>query len=163
MSYRTNKNWFYKVVGRNIHLWQHVDTAGVSELAGYNIRLPDSYYGVQLVYPNEDITNGLMFEGTAYIEPFVDVDPNELDGVNNPTLVEETAVLGTLDEDSHVNMNRFLSLACVDYIKAMTADASGDVGKKEYYMKEFWKKIGDNSSNRKVFALISPTTPHAVR
>jgi|10_taG_2_1085330.scaffolds.fasta_scaffold16061_3 hypothetical protein len=163
MSYKTNENWFYKVVGRNVHLWQYVDSAGVADLAGYKIRLPDSYYGVQLVYPSEDITNGLMFEGTAYVEPFVNVDPNELDGFDNPTLTEETAILGTLNEDSHVNLNRFLSLAIVDYIKAMSADSRGDLGSKEYYMKEFWRKIGDNASNKKMFALVSPTTPHAVR
>jgi len=163
MSYNTNENWFYRLVGRNIHLWQYMDTAGISELAGYNIRLPDSYYGMQLMYPRETITNGLMFEGTAYIEIFVDVDPNELDGVDNPTLTEETVALSTLDEESHVNLNRFLSLACVDYIKAMTADIAGDITKKEYYMKEFWKKVGDNESNKRNMSFIFPSSPFAVR
>ena len=158
MSYKTNENWFYRVVGRNLHLWQSVDQAGVDELAGYKIRLPGTFYGAQLIYPSESITEGLMFEGTAYIDPFVDVDPSELDAGANPTLTAEVP-----DEDSHLNLNRFLSLAVADYVKAMVSDMKGDIPTKEYYMKEFWKKIGDNASNKKIFSLVSTTSPHSVR
>jgi hypothetical protein len=163
MSYKTNENWFYRVVGRNINLWQSVDGTTVDELAGHKIKLPGSFYGAQLIYPSESIDDGLMFEGTAYIEPFVDVDPSELDGANNPTLTEETVALSTLDEDSHVNLNRFLSLAVCDYVKAMSSDLGGDIPTKEYYMKEFWKKVGDNASNKKIFSLVSTTSPHSVK
>ena len=86
MSYDTHKNWFYQVVGRNIELWQYVDSAATDTIDGIKIMLPDEYYGKQLIYPDESITNGLMFEGTAFIEPFVDNDPNALNGTSNPTL-----------------------------------------------------------------------------
>ena len=66
-------------------------------------------------------------------------------------------------ETSHVNLNRMLSLACVDYVKAMTADLKGDIEKKEYYMREFWKKVGDNDSNKRKTAMLFPSGSYAVR
>ena len=66
-------------------------------------------------------------------------------------------------ESSHVNLNRMLSLACVDYVKAMIADLTGDIQKKEYYMREFWKKIGDNASNKRKIFMTFPVSPFAVR
>ena len=51
-------------------------------------------------------------------------------------------------ETSHVNLNRMLCLAVVDYVKAQVAEISGSVELKEYYIKEFWKKIGDDQSNK---------------
>ena len=41
-----------------------------------------------------------------------------------------------------------LCLAVVDYVKAQVAEISGSVELKEYYIKEFWKKIGDDQSNK---------------
>tara|TARA_Y100000034_G_scaffold128429_1_gene182977 strand:- start:410 stop:901 length:492 start_codon:yes stop_codon:yes gene_type:complete len=163
MSVNTDKNWVYYISGRNIHLYQVSNRGAVTELAGYKIRSLDASVGRFLMYPDEDIDDGLMFEGTAYIEPFVDVDPNELDGAANPTLTEQTYLLGTLNEDSHVNLNRMLSLAVVDYIRALIHELAGELDKKEYYMKEFWKKVGDNESNKKMFSLISTANPYAVR
>ena len=55
MSRDTNLNWCYEIVGRNVHLWQYNETST----------------GDDIIYPDEDITNGLRFEGTAYIKPFV--------------------------------------------------------------------------------------------
>ena len=130
MSFDTNRTWIYQVVGKNIHLYQYVQTANTDTVAGYRIRLPNDYYGNQLIYPDESITNGLMYEGTAFIEPFVSNDPNELDGNDNPTLTNQASP----DEADHVNLSRMLSLAVVDYIKAMLADLSGEIEKKEYYM-----------------------------
>ena len=158
MSFDTHRTWVYEVVGRNIHLWQWVDTAATDTVGSYRVKLPAEYYGKQLIYPDESITDGLRFEGTAFIEPFVDVDPNELDSNANPELTGETA-----EEGSHVNLSRMLSLAVVDYVKAMVSDMKGDVERKEYYMREFWKKVADNESNKRIVSVNFPTSPFAVR
>tara|TARA_Y100000310_G_scaffold340507_2_gene436533 strand:- start:393 stop:872 length:480 start_codon:yes stop_codon:yes gene_type:complete len=159
MSFDTNKTWFYEVVGRNIHLWQMVDSGNTEVLASYRILLPGDYYGKNLIYPNESITSGLRFEGTAYVEPFVTVDPSELSGNDNPTLTN----VASPDETSHVNLNRMLSLAVVDYLKAMLSEGAGNLDVKEYYMKQFWKKVGDNESNKKKTPMSFPSAPYAVR
>jgi hypothetical protein len=56
-----------------------------------------------------------------------------------------------------------LSLACVDYLKAQIADKRGDLQLKEYYMREFWKKVGDNESNKRKISMTYPANPYAVR
>ena len=159
MSFDTNRTWMYQVVGKNIHLYQYVKTANTDTIDGYKIRLPNDYYGNQLIYPDETITNGLMYEGTAFIEPFVSNDPNELSGNDNPTLTNQASP----DEADHVNLSRMLSLAVVDYIKAMLADLGGDIEKKEYYMREFWKKVGDDQSNKRKISISFPIGAFAVR
>ena len=159
MSFDTNLTWIYQVVGKNIHLYQYVQTANTDTIAGYRIRLPNDYYGNQLIYPDETITNGLMYEGTGFIEPFTTPDPNELDGNDNPTIDSVTSPT----EATHVNLNRMLSLAVVDYIKAMLADLGGDIEKKEYYMREFWKKVGDDQSNKRKVSVSFPIGVFAVR
>jgi hypothetical protein len=159
MSFDTNLTWIYQVVGKNIHLYQYVQTANTDTIAGYRIRLPNDYYGNQLIYPDETITNGLMYEGTAFIEAFVSNDPNELDGNDNPTLTNQASP----DEADHINLSRMLSLAVVDYIKAMLADLGGDIEKKEYYMREFWKKVGDDQSNKRKISISFPVGIFAVR
>ena len=162
MSYDTHKNWFYQVVGRNIELWQYVDSAATDTIDGIKIMLPDEYYGKQLIYPDESITNGLMFEGTAFIEPFVDNDPNALNGTSNPTLTTVNIADGNI-EVAHVNLSRMLTLAIIDYIKAQTAEAGGQVDIKEYFIKQFWKKVGDDQSNKRNFMISFPSSPFAVR
>ena len=159
MSYDTHKTWFFQTVGRNIHLWQYVESNATDTLAGIRISSPDEYYGKQLIYPDESITSGLRFEGTAFVEPFVNVDPNELNSNAEPTLVNQTSP----DEADHVNLTRMLSLACVDYLKAMVADSGGDIQKKEYYMREFWKKVGDDQSNKRRIFVNYPITPFAIK
>lgn len=159
MSYDTHRTWVYRISGRNIHLWQYIDGATTDTLGGYRIKLPNEYYGNQLIYPDEDITNGLRFEGTAFVEPFITVDPNELDGSDNPTLTN----VASPDETSHVNLSRMLSLAVVDYLKAMLSEQQGDLEVKEYYMKQFWKKVGDNESNKRKTSMSFPSSPYAVR
>ena len=236
MSFDTHKYWVYQLVGRDIHLWQYVYAAAVDTLGSYKIRLPGEYYGKQLVYPDEDITNGLRIEYTALIEPFVGDAWEDLTGYASGTGIsfdpgpaatisdsndgfadtgkafaqgDKIRVIGsasndgdytltssgTVDEDtltitgtftteavgesvtiyqipleatsptesSHINLNRMLSLACVDYVKAMLSDNLGDIEKKEYYMKEFWKKIGDNDSNRRKIVMSYPMGTYAVR
>ena len=67
------------------------------------------------------------------------------------------------DESSHMNLNRMLSLACVDYLKAMLSDSKGDIERKEYYMREFWGKIGDNESNKRKISMSFPSSPYALK
>jgi hypothetical protein len=100
-----------------------------------------------------------MFEGSAFIFPFVTTDPNELVGDTNPNLIEPS----TVDEDSHINLSRMLSLAVVDYVKAMLSDARGDLERKEYYMREFWKKLEDHQSNKMKSNKVVTTYPYAIK
>ena len=234
MSFDTDRNWFYKIVGRDIHLWQYVQTANTDTLAGYRIKLPNEYYGNQLIYPNEDITDGLRIEYTSLSEPFIAEALEDMQvfidgttiafvdgGGGSDTITDSgsgfstagfaatdkirvigsasndgdyqltNAAAGTLtmatalltaetagesvtiyqipkedsspSETSHVNLNRMLSLACVDYIRAMVSDAAGEIQKKEYYMREFWKRVGDNDSNKRKIAMTFPSGTYAVR
>jgi len=159
MSKDTHKTWVYQVVGRNIELWEITKGGTLDTLGDFKIRMPHDSFGSQLVYPTETIASGLMFEGTAYIEPFVEEDPNELTSTSaNPELTEALSP----DEDSHVNVNRMFSLAIVDYIKAMWHDKKGNLQMKEYYMREFWKKAGDAQSNKFGVFVSAPTSPFAV-
>ena len=240
MSYDTHKTWLYRLEGRYIHLWQYIQGAATTTLGDYKIRLPGEYYGNQLIYPNEDITDGLRVEYTALIEPFVgdawedltgrysddgisftasnriialgagntwlsagfadddkiriigsasnDGDYTIDDGVgtsiaggatsidliSTDSLTDEAAGESitiyqipdedtTPDETNHINLNRLLSLSVVDYLKAQLADMQGNVQMKEYYMREFWKKVGDNESNKRKISMTFPTAPFAVR
>ena len=217
MSSNTNETWLYQIAGRDIHLYQYGYSANTDTIAGIRIRLPQPYFGNQVIYPDEDITSGLRIEGTALISPFVSealetttvyasgtgisFDPGPAatisdtdDGFSDFAQGDKIRVIGsasndgdytlsssgTVDEDtltitgtftteaagesvsvyqipkedsspsetSHVNLNRMLCLAVVDYVKAQVAEISGSVELKEYYIKEFWKKIGDDQSNK---------------
>ena len=234
MSFDTNKTWFYQLLGRNLQLYQYVQTANTDTLAGFRIKLPADYYANQLIYPNEDITDGLRIEYTSLDEPFIAEALEDMqvfidgtgiafvDGGGSADTITDTgtgfvtagfgttdkirvigsasndgdyqltnAAAGTLtmatalltaetasesvtiyqipkedsspDETSHINLNKMLSLACVDYVKAMLADSQGDIQKKEYYMREFWKKVGDNDSNRRKIVMSFPMGSYAVR
>ena len=226
MSFDTNKTWFYKFLGRNLQLYQYVQTANTDTLSGFRIKLPADYYANQLIYPNEDITDGLRIEYTSLDDPFIgealedmqifadgtDISfsttvitgagtgdgfasgdrirvigsaSNDGDytttGAASNTLTDSTTPFtaesagesitvyqipledSSPDETSHINLNKMLSLACVDYVKAMLSDSLGDIEKKEYYMREFWKKIGDNDSNRRKIVMSYPMGTYAVR
>ena len=234
MSYDTHKTWFFQTVGRDIHLWQYVESSATDTLAGIRISLPDEYYGKQLIYPDEDITNGLRVEYTALIEPFVDEAWESLtstisgtglafvDGGGSADTITDTgsgfvtagfasgdkiriigsasndgdylltgAIAATLtvatgsftdetasqsitiyqipdedttpDETNHVNLNRMLSLAVVDYIKSQLSDSKGELERKEYYMREFWKKVGDNESNKRKISITFPSGPFSLK
>ena len=233
MSFDTNRTWFYQIVGRDIQLWQYVQNANTDTLAGYRIRLPNDFYGNQLIYPNEDITDGLRVEYKALNEPFIAEALEDMQvfidgttiafvdgGGSSDTITDSgsgfvtagfestdkirvigsasndgdyqltAAAAGTLtmatgsltaetasesvtiyqipkedsspSESSHVNLSRMLSLACVDYVKAMLSDRDGELDKKEYYMREFWKKIGDSDSNKRMVAMSFPMKSYAV-
>ncbi len=64
---------------------------------------------------------------------------------------------------SHVNLNQMLSLAVLDYCKAMMSEMKGELDKKEYFMKEFFSKLGDNESNKRNISVTFPTGPFAVK
>jgi hypothetical protein len=233
MSFDTNRTWFYQIVGRDIQLWQYVQNANTDTLAGFRIRLPNDFYGNQLIYPNEDITDGLRVEYKALNEPFIAEALEDMQvfidgttiafvdgGGSSDTITDSgsgfvtagfeatdkirvigsasndgdyqltAAAAGTLtmatgsltaetagesvtiyqipkedsspSESSHVNLSRMLSLACVDYVKAMLSDRDGELDKKEYYMREFWKKIGDSDSNKRMVAMSFPLKSYAV-
>ena len=233
MSFDTNRTWFYQIVGRDIQLWQYVQNANTDTLDGFRIRLPNDFYGNQLIYPNEDITDGLRVEYKALNEPFIAESLEDMQvfidgttiafvdgGGSSDTITDSgsgfvtagfeatdkirvigsasndgdyqltAAAAGTLtmatgsltaetasesvtiyqipkedsspSESSHVNLSRMLSLACVDYVKAMLSDFDGELDKKEYYMREFWKKIGDSDSNKRMVAMSFPMKSYAV-
>ena len=232
MSSNTNETWLYQIAGRDIHLYQYGYSANTDTIAGIRIRLPQPYFGNQVIYPDEDITSGLRIEGTALISPFVSealetttvyasgtgisFDPGPAatisdtdDGFSDFAQGDKIRVIGsasndddytltpsgTVDEDtltitgtftteasgervtitqipledttpdvtSHVNLNKMLSLAVVDYLKAMSFEAAGDIERKEYYMKEFYGKLGDNESNKRNISVSFPTGPFAIR
>ena len=77
--------------------------------------------------------------------------------------IPKKVTTSSADETSHMNLNRMLSLACVDYLKAMISDREGDIERKEYYMKEFWGKVGDNESNKRTISMSFPSSPYAIR
>ena len=77
--------------------------------------------------------------------------------------IPKKVTTSSADETSHMNLNRMLSLACVDYLKAMLADREGDIERKEYYMREFWGKVGDNESNKRTISMSFPSSPYAIR
>ena len=66
-------------------------------------------------------------------------------------------------ETSHPNINQMLCLAVVDYVKAMKAESQGDLTSKEYYIREFYSKLGDNEGNKRKMAMSFPAGPYAVR
>jgi len=233
MSFDTDRNWMYTLSGRNIHLWQWVETAATDTVGSHRVKLPAEYYGKQLIYPNEDISSGLRVEYTAFSEPFVAESLEDtssrysastiafVDGGGGSDTITDTAngfdfgttdkiriigsssndgdyqltnsTAGTLtmatglltveslgesitiyqipksvadasvDESSHVNLNRMLSLAVVDYIKAQMKESVGDLQGKEYCMREFWKKLGDNESNKRNVSMTFPASPFAIK
>mgnify|MGYP003135367831 CR=1 FL=1 len=226
MSFDTNRTWRYQISGRNLQLYQYVQSANTDTVAGYRIKLPLDYFANQLIYPNEDITNGLRIEYTSMSQPFItealedmhifasgtdiSFSGNRISGIgtsdgfasgdkiriigsssNDGDYTTTAAGSSTLDdsattfttesagesitvyqipkedsspsESSHVNLNKMLSLACVDYVKAMLADSTGDIERKEYYMREFWKKVADNDSNKRKIVMSFPIGTYAVR
>lgn len=222
MSYQTFKNWYYQIQGRYIHLWQIANSAFIDTIGSYKIRLPGERSSIQLIYPDEDISDGLRIEYTSFNESDLFVSEalettiakvsgsaisfNSSSGIKNNdigswvtnssfAIGDKIRIIGsvnndgdytitgyggggdiyltvseslttessaesitiyqipknatTIDETAHLNLNRMLCLAVVDYVKAQQKDAQGDIQAKEYYMKQFWKKIGDDQSNKR--------------
>ena len=161
MSYNTSRNYFWKMNGQKLHLYQLRKNALLSPDVNGRVEADDT----ELVYPEEDITNGLRIEYNAFVKPFVDEDPNSLatdsneTTWSNPSLTEATSP----EETSHVNLNRMLSLACVCFVQAQNAAKEGNIQLKEYYMREFYKKVADNESNKKKITIAFPSPVSSVR
>ena len=79
------------------------------------------------------------------------------------TQVPEPDTITSPDTTSHINLNKMLSLAVVDYVKAMIHEERGEIDKKEYYIKEFYSKLADNESNKRIVSSAFPISPFAVR
>ena len=157
MSKRTDQTYAYRFNGRKLQLYRvrFNDTSFPDQKGRFNMS-PE-----ELIYPDETITNGLRIEYTYQDKNvFVNNDPNELqDNGTNPTLTTETSP----SESSHVNVNKMLSLAIVDYLRAMIFEKAGQLELKEYYMKQYYKKIGDNDSNKRKIRFTFASSPYAVR
>ena len=160
MSYDTQKNYFYKKHGKKLRLYRlrktsHrvVDTEGRVKPSGAD----------ELIYPDETITNGLRIEYTALVKPFINKDPeSNPESTNNGVdggWVEDTSP----SETSHVNLNRVLSLAAVEYLKAQFAERNGDIKAKEYFMNQFYNKLADNESNTNNVFIQNKMRPFAVK
>lgn len=151
MSYDTHKNYFYKRHGKVIRLYR---------LKKNSYRVVDNQGRVEpsnedeLIYPDENITQGLRVEYTCLDKPFVQEDP---DVNNDPTEVTKPT------EATHVNLNRVLSLAVVEYLKAQFAERNRDIQGKEYFMREFYNKLADNESNRNDIFVATPISPYALK
>lgn len=153
MSYDTNRTYAYMQQGKQLRLYKIVRTSG---------RIVDNQGRVTggdrdaIIYPDEAITNGLRVEYTALEKVFVAEDPEV---TANSSLTEVTSP----SESSYLNLNRVLSLAVVCFVKAQVAERMGDLQLKEYYMREFYKKVADNESNKNKMFIASPISTFAIK
>ena len=223
MSVNVSKEWYYFLRGREILLYKLLGGSSTERVTQSGVFSTRSH---ELMYPDEDIANGLRVEYTALNEPFItealetttvvasgtDISfsgnvitgggtndgfasgdkirlqgsaSNDGDytttGAGSNTLTDSATTIATETagerititqipkevasptETAHINLNKMLSLAVVDYVKAMKADRNGELDKKEYYMKEFYSKLGDNESNIRKISMSFPSSPFAVR
>jgi hypothetical protein len=223
MSVNVSKEWYYFLRGREILLYKLLGGSSTERVTQSGVFSTRSH---ELMYPDEDIANGLRVEYTALNEPFItealetttvvasgtDISfsgnvitgggtndgfasgdkirlqgsaSNDGDytttGAGSNTLTDSATTFATETagerititqiplevasptETAHINLNKMLSLAVVDYVKAMKADRNGELDKKEYYMKEFFSKLGDNESNIRKISMSFPSSPFAVR
>ena len=233
MSSYVDKEWFYYLRGRELLLYKMLGGSSSERITQSGVLRTR---GKELMYPNEDIADGLRVEYTALNEPFIaeafesttgyasgtgmSFDPGPAatisdsndgfadtgkafaqgdkirvqgsssnDGdytlTSSGTIDEDTLTItgtftteaagervtitqisledATPDETSHANLNKMLSLAVVDYLRAMSFEMAGDIERKEYYMKEFYGKLGDNESNKRNISMTFPTQPFAIR
>ena len=230
MSSYVDKEWFYYLRGREILLYKlqgGISTGRIRQSGVFQS------YDKELMYPDEDIADGLRIEYTRVSEPFISESLETTTGyasgtgiafvdggVGSDTITDENSGLsdfadgdkirirgsasndgdytlsgsasaGTLTfatgtftaetkserisitqipkEDSspsatsHINLNKMLSLAVIDYCKAMLAERNGEIDKKEYFMKEFYSKLGDNESNKRNISVAFPSGPFAIK
>ena len=229
MSSYVDKEWFYYLRGREVLIYKlqgGVSTSRISQSGVFQS------YNKELVYPDENISEGLRIEYTRVSEPFVVALETTtayasgtgiafVDGGGSSDTITDTAsgfgdfrdedririkgsasndgdytlsgsasagtltfVTGTFtdetaserititqipkkvaspDSTSHINLNKMLSLAVLDYCKAMMAERNGEMDKKEYFMKEFYSKLGDNESNKRNISVAFPAGPFAIK
>ena len=234
MSSYVDKEYFYYLRGRELLLYKLLGSRNRTRITQTGIL--QSYHN-ELMYPDEDIANGLRVEYTALNEPFVaeslentssrasgtnisfalsgtrittdntnnfwdttsgfaagdkirvqgatsndaDYTIDSFSGSGNSNMVvsgstltdENTGQRITItqiskevtspDSTSSINLNKMLCLAVVDYVKAMMSEERGEIDKKEYYIKEFYSKLADNESNKRIISSAFPVSPFAVR
>ena len=234
MSSYVDKEWFYYLRGREVLIYKlqgGISTGRISQSGVFQS------YDKELIYPDEDIADGLRIEYTRVSEPFVaealetttsyasgtdisfalsgtrittdntnnfwdttsgfaagdkirvrgsasndaDYTIDSFSGSGNSNMIvsgstltdentgERVSITQIPKEDSspsatsHINLNKMLCLAIIDYCKAMLAEKNGEIDKKEYFMKEFYSKLGDNESNKRNISVTFPTGPFAVK
>ena len=230
MSSYVDKDYFYYLRGRELLLYKLLGSRNSDRITQSGVL---QSYDNELVYPDEDIANGLRVEYTRVNEPFIsealetttayasginisftgndivtttsnfwdttsgfavgdkirvkgsssndgDYTIASFQGTDNKllrttvSLVSESAeqriTINQIHKEdtspsssSHINLNKMLSLAVVDYCKAMMADRNGQIDKKEYFMKEFYGKLADNESNKRIISVASPISAFAVK
>jgi hypothetical protein len=230
MSSYVDKDYFYYLRGRELLLYKLLGSRNSDIITQSGVL---QSYDNELVYPDEDIANGLRVEYTRVNEPFIsealetttayasginisftgndivtttsnfwdttsgfavgdkirvkgsssndgDYTIASFQGTDNKllrttvSLVSESAgqriTINQIPKEdtspsssSHINLNKMLSLAVVDYCKAMIADRNGQIDKKEYFMKEFYGKLADNESNKRIISVASPISAFAVK
>ena len=234
MSSYVDKEWFYYLRGREVLIYKlqgGISTGRISQSGVFQS------YDKELIYPDEDIADGLRIEYTRVSEPFVaealetttsyasgtdisfalsgtrittdntnnfwdatsgfaagdkirvrgsasndaDYTIDSFSGSGNSNMIvsgstltdentgERVSITQIPKEDSspsatsHINLNKMLCLAIIDYCKAMLAEKNGEIDKKEYFMKEFYSKLGDNESNKRNISVTFPSGPFAVK
>ena len=230
MSSYVDKDYFYYLRGRELLLYKLLGSRNSDRITQSGVL---QSYDNELVYPDEDIANGLRVEYTRVNEPFIaealettlayasginisfssgiisstesgfwatkgfsagdkirvkgsssndnDYTIDSISGTGNinlnvsgNTVTTESAgaritinqipkEVASPDSTSHINLNKMLSLAVVDYCKAMIAERNGEIDKKEYFMKEFYGKLADNESNKRIISVASPISAFAVK
>jgi len=230
MSSYVDREWFYYLRGREVLIYKIQGGSSTQRVTQNGVFRS---YDKELIYPDENISEGLRIEYTRVSEPFVS-EPLEtttayaagtgiafVDGGGGSDTITDTASgfgefadgdkvrikgsssndgdytlsgsasSGTLtfatgtftaesaseritiqqipkeiaspDSNSHVNLNKMLCLSVLDYCKAMLAERNGEMDKKEYFMKEFFSKLGDNESNKRNISVSFPVGPFAVK
>jgi len=230
MSSYVDREWFYYLRGREILIYKMQGGSSTQRITQSGVF---QSYDKELMYPDEDISEGLRIEYTRVSEPFVTEALETttayasgtgiafVDGGGGSDTITDTASglgdfadgdkirirgsasndgdytlsgsasAGTLtlatgtftaetaserisitqipkevsspDSTSHINLNKMLCLAVLDYCKAMLAERNGEMDKKEYFMKEFYSKLGDNESNKRNISVTFPAGPFAVK
>jgi hypothetical protein len=231
MSSYVDKDYFYYLRGRELLLYKLLGSRNTDRITQSGVL---QSYDNELVYPDEDIANGLRVEYTKVSEPFIaealetttaynagttiaiidaggssdtitdssggfgdfsDGDKIRIKGSSNNdgdyTITTATSAnvltfntgifnstetagqritinqipkeVASPDSTSHINLNKMLSLAVVDYCKAMIAERNGEIDKKEYFMKEFYGKLADNESNKRIISVASTISAFAVK
>ena len=230
MSFFVDKEWFYYLRGREILLYKLRGGSSTSRISQSGVF---QSYDNEMMYPDEDIADGLRIEYTRVSEPFIaesletttayasgtgiafvdggvssDTITDTASGLGDFTNGDKIRIRGSASNDgdytlsgsasagtltfatgtftdetaserisitqipvevedplstSHINLNKMLNLAVIDYCKGMLAEQNGEIDKKEYYMKEFFGKLGDNESNKRNISVSFPSGPFAVR
>jgi len=230
MSSYVDKEWFYYLRGREVLIYKIQGGTSTQRITQSGVF---QSYDKELMYPDENISEGLRIEYTRVSEPFIkealetttayaggtgiafvdggggsDTITDSNSGLGNFANGDKIRIRGSSSNDgdytlsgsasagtltfatatftaesagerinitqipaeesspsisSHINLNKMLSLAVLDYCKAMLAEDEGDVNKKEYFMKEFFSKLGDNESNKRNISVTFPSGVYAVK